>query len=60
RRNSGKKISFHWDQFVECVGNVKEVCKTYQELGVVKNFGYISNLHMLVKDQVFGTVKAAN
>ncbi|CAG8663705.1 15183_t:CDS:1 [Racocetra fulgida] len=45
RRNSGKKISFHWDQFVECVGNVKEVCKTYQELGVVKDYGYISNLH---------------
>ncbi|CAG8600734.1 34507_t:CDS:1 [Gigaspora margarita] len=39
RRNFGKKIHFHWGEFVECVGNVKDVCKIYQELGVVKKFG---------------------
>ncbi|CAG8466732.1 14731_t:CDS:2 [Dentiscutata erythropus] len=44
RRNLAKKINFHWGEFVECVGNVKDVCKTFQELGVVKKFGLSRNL----------------
>ncbi|CAG8459392.1 7414_t:CDS:1 [Scutellospora calospora] len=44
RRNSGKQISFHWDTYVECVGNVKKVCRNYQQLGIVKEFGFIANL----------------